>query len=437
VKLESRRKLPGRTRVASAAETIQRATPLARAYGVTRVADITGLDRLGIPVYCAIAPRTRDFLSVYSGKGAEPEDAMAGALMEAIERQANLRAEPKMVRASAQELRRREAIVEPTEILTSLGPEYRDDRRYEWLEGFDLLNEAPAFVPASFAGYRWKHLRSGSIYQRTTTNGLAAGNCLEEAVAQALCECVERDGWTLAELACHWRPRAEVELERGADPGMNFVDDLDRCPLIDLDGISPAVEALLARFHKAGLDPLVRDASSDLGIPVVLAAIAEDEMPGFPQAHLGIGSHPDLAVAVARALTEVAQSRAGDIQGMREDLAPPDGGGDSTGVAVHTRRVESIDRRRWVHGRSSFLRPWRQIEQHRHADVLEDIRLLLARLRRAGIRQAVVVDFSPAGSGLHVVRVVVPGLEMWIADHGLLGDRATAAWRAENRRLYA
>jgi ribosomal protein S12 methylthiotransferase accessory factor len=205
---------------------------------------------------------------------------------------------------------------------------------------------------------------------------------------------------------------------------------VDLHPCIDFTGIGEPVEGLLRKFRTAGLHPIVRDISSDLGIPVVVASVAADEVPGFPQAHLGVGAHPDLRVAAARALTEVAQSRACDIQGVREDLAPPHGDGGAKGVVVHTRRVRHVDRRRWLHRPSSFRRPWQAIEQHQNDDILSDIELVLARLRRAGIQQAVVVDFSPPDSGIAVVRNLIPGLEAWIADRGRIGLRAAAEWRS-------
>lgn len=429
IRLQSRPKSHG-TRTVSPEETIRRVGPLARGLGVTRVSDITGLDRIGIPVWSSVVPKSDDFLTIYSGKGSRHADARAGALMEAIERQAVLRSRPGTVTASAGELRAHSRLADPEQILTALAEHYSDTAPYEWIEGFDLLASRPTFVPAASAGYCWTHLEHGSPHALTTAHGMSAGNCLEEAVAQSLCEWVERDAWTLAELGSYWRRRALVEVSRGRDPGDDFDDDVDRHPCIDFCGIGEPVEGLLRKFRAAGLHPVVRDISSDLGIPVVVASVAADEVPGFPQAHLGVGAHPDLRVAAARALTEVAQSRACDIQGVREDLAPPDGDGGAKGVVVHTRRVRHVDRRRWLHRPSSTFRAWHAIERHEHDDILSDIELILARLLRAGIQQAVVVDFSPPDAGIAVVRLLVPGLEAWIADRGRIGHRAAAQWRS-------
>src|ERR1700683_2777150 len=80
-------------RAAAVEDTLARANRVARSFGVTRLANITGLDRLGIPVYTAVVPKSDDPISVYNGKGTRPVEARAGALMEAIERQTALRAE--------------------------------------------------------------------------------------------------------------------------------------------------------------------------------------------------------------------------------------------------------------------------------------------------------------------------------------------------------
>ena len=429
IALQHRRKVHG-TRTVSAEETVRRVGPLASRFGVTRVSDITGLDRIGIPVWCSVVPKSDDFLTIYSGKAGRHADAKAGALMEAIERQAVLRSRPRTVTASTGDMRKRARIADPDQILTALSADFSDDRPFQWIEGVDLLAGCPAFVPAATAGYCWTHLEHGSPHALTTAHGMSAGNCLEEAIAQSLCEWVERDAWTLAELGSYWRRRALVEISRGCDPGDDFDDDVDRHPCIDFTGIGEPVAGLLRKFRAAGLRPVVRDISSDLGIPAVVACVGADEVPGFPQAHLGVGAHPDLRVAAARALTEVAQSRACDIQGVREDLAPAIGDGGAKGVVVHTRRVRHVDRRRWLHRPSTEFRHWQAIEQHRHDDILSDIELILGRLRRAGIEQAALVDFSPPDSGVAVVRLLIPGLEAWIADRGRIGDRAARQWRA-------
>jgi ribosomal protein S12 methylthiotransferase accessory factor len=401
--------------------------PVARAYGLTRIADITGLDRIGIPTYSAILPDSDDVLSVYNGKGATREDAIAGALMEAIERQAALRARLPLIWGSARELGDR--AISPQSIFMRLDGRPDPEAAYAWVEGFDARTGDPVFVPAGFAGYLWPGDDWMAPFHASTSQGLAAGNCLEEAIAQAICEWIERDAWTLAELRCHWWPRAQIERRTKRDPADDFVDDLEAYPCLDLTEAGETIEGLLKKFRRAGFAPIVRDITSDLGVPVVVATIFEDEVPGFPQAHSGVGCHLDIRVAAARALTEAAQSRAVDIQAMREDIAPAAGDGHAQGIVIHTRRVSRIDRRRWLLAPSAGTRRWQDCPSASTPDVGDDLELLFGAVAKAGVERIAVIDFSPSAE-VAVARVAIPGLEAWAADHGRFGERAAAFWRS-------
>ncbi|MEV4442612.1 hypothetical protein AB0K09_27095, partial [Streptomyces sp. NPDC049577] len=56
----------GAHREVTTEETWRRVRPHLRRAGITRLADITGLDCVGVPVYSAIIPRSNDSISVYS-----------------------------------------------------------------------------------------------------------------------------------------------------------------------------------------------------------------------------------------------------------------------------------------------------------------------------------------------------------------------------------
>src|SRR5215218_5721937 len=74
----------GTHRAVSPAETLRRIRPLLRPAGITRLADVTGLDWIGVPVYQAIRPRSR-LLAVSQGKGLTRAQAQVSALMESLE----------------------------------------------------------------------------------------------------------------------------------------------------------------------------------------------------------------------------------------------------------------------------------------------------------------------------------------------------------------
>ena len=74
----------GTDRVVDPEVTLQRARSVMAVAGITRVATITGLDRIGIPVVTACRPNARS-ISVSQGKGITLAAAKASAVMEAIE----------------------------------------------------------------------------------------------------------------------------------------------------------------------------------------------------------------------------------------------------------------------------------------------------------------------------------------------------------------
>lgn len=413
-------KVDGIERTIPAAETIRRVTKAAQSLGVTRLADITGLDRIGIPVYSSVVPRSHDVLSIYNGKGVRSIDAQVGALMEAIERQTALRARPNIIEGSFLDLCNRSNVLDPGRINQKLADDYSEQRTYSWIEGVDILSGEAWLVPAKLAGYLWDDVPHPSCFEMNDTNGLASGNCREEAICHALCELAERDAWTMAELGAHMLPMQRRSLAYGQH-AKNGPDDLDLFPCLDLES-----NELVQKFHKAGLVPVVRDITSDLGVPTIFASVADEHIIGFPMAHSGLGAHPDVNVALRRSLTELAQSRCADIQGVREDLLPPSAEADC--FSLHTRRVSAINRDSWYLGQSSCERKLDNITSAFFGRIEDDLEFLLERFVACGLNQIIVVDFTPL-SIYSVVRVIVPGIEFWATDHGRLGPRAVAFWR--------
>jgi putative methanogenesis marker protein 1 len=414
------RKVDGTQRVLHPADTLERVRESARSLGVTRLADITGLDRIGIPVYSAIVPRSDDGISVYTGKGLHPIEAKVGALMEAIERQTALKARLPLKEGRFEELRKRYAILDPRDSKDGLSDDYSEARSYSWVWGKDLMSDTEVLVPANWAGYLWKDIPLGPCFQANSSNGLSSGNVKEEAICQALCELVERDAWTLADIGAHLLPWVR---RRVADPENANIgpDDFEVHLSLELDD-DPTVEL----FQRAGLNPVLHDITSDLNIPTVFAAVQDEMIPGFPMVHGGVGTHPDARVAARRALTEAAQSRCVDIQGVREDLLPA----DAMAFNVHTRRISTVNRKSWSLNKSTKVRRLADLPSAIHDDIQSDIDHILSRLRSRGINQVIVVDLTPSDAPYAVVRVIVPALETWSVNHGLLGQRALEYWRA-------
>lgn len=417
----ARPKVDGLQRITSASDTFARAESIAQTLGVTRLANITGLDRIGIPTYSAIVPRSDDLISVYTGKGMRSIDAKVGALMEAIERQVILRTRLPFVQGSYRQLRVVRNIVDPASLNEPLQADYSETGTYSWVFGSDIVSGEQVLVPAKFAGYIWADVPHPSCFSESSTNGVASGNCREEAICHALCELIERDSWSLAELGAHFLPCARRAFASGSffEAGP---DDFEMFPALELTD-----EPLLDLFHRASLFPVLHDITSELGIPTVFAAVPDDYLPGFPMVHCGLGAHPDARVAARRALAEAAQSRCVDIQGVREDILPP--GAAAPVFNLHTRRVSAIDPHAWFLGRSARLRSLGAIPSAIHDDICLDIQHMVSSLVSHGLEQVIVADFSAADDVFAVVRVIVPGLESWAINRGRLGRRALEFWR--------
>jgi ribosomal protein S12 methylthiotransferase accessory factor len=418
-------KADGIERIVPASQTVNSVTTLAESLGVTRIADITGLDRIGIPVYSSIVPDSLDAISVYNGKGMRPIDAKAGALMEAIERQTALNIRLPFIEDTVAHLSSTTATLNPRSMNYEVAADYSEEQTYCWCEGLDIISGQRLYVPAKLAGYSWHDLPHPTTFVTTDTNGLASGNCLTEAISHALCELAERDAWTFVELGAHHMPRQRRAFALGP-ASKDGPDDFEMFPCVDLESCHSAYELLL-KFWSAGLFPVVRDITSELGIPAFFASVCDESITGYPMAHCGLGAHPNADVAIRRALLEVAQSRCVDIQAVREDILPP---GTVTGrFAPHTRRVDVINRESWCFTSSKHLRKLNEIVSHPFPTIGEDLKFLLQRFAACGLNQIIVVDFTPEQTQYSVVRVIVPGIENWALDHGRLGNRALEFWK--------
>jgi ribosomal protein S12 methylthiotransferase accessory factor YcaO len=415
----SERSVPSSVTLAQAKQYVKR-------YGLTRLADITGLDRVGIPVFTAVVPKSEDTISVYNGKGVNLLDASTGALMEAVERQVALHAKLPLETASVRDLQGSGLpIALPESFNHKLRKTYSHDSPYLWTTAYDLASDEWVKVPAGLAGFGPQYLR-GSPFTLNSSNGMASGNCFEEAVCHSLCELIERDAFTLADLRGQWIPRAIREALFGRVEGADGEDDDSACPIVDLDTAGEPITELRDRFERSGLSPVVRDITSDLEICCALAVACDDSVQGFPQAHCGLGAHPNARIAVARALTELAQSRAADIQGAREDIVAAGTTGRSS--ERHMQRVKSIDRRRWLMQEAGAFRPFTDLPSVENDDIRDDVKLIINSLEAAGMGRVLVADFG-APAPFSVVRVMVPGLEFWSLEGGAIGSRALDLWK--------
>jgi YcaO-like protein with predicted kinase domain len=126
----------------------------------------------------------------------------------------------------------------------------------------------------------------------------------------------------------------------------------------------------------------------------------------------GWGADTTAEAAVVRAVTEAYQSRAGVIQGAR----------DSFNVAPKAHRGFTKSTRQKVLDPSQSFGV-SKITGFSSDDISADVEFILGRLAANGMDQATVVDLRSNELGIPVVRVRVPGLSLFVVDHGRPGWR--------------
>jgi putative methanogenesis marker protein 1 len=385
-------------RAVSPEETLARVSEKIPVAGITRVADITNLDRVGIPVFSSIRPTAQEgAVSVYNGKGATPTEARVSAVMEGIERYSAEIHNHEISFGTYPEMAVKGQAMDPRSLNLPRGAD--PDGRLPWVEAWDIVADEGVLVPAHAVFHPLP--RSCPPLFRTNTNGLASGNTREEAVFHGLAEIVERDAWSLVEVTKRPGPRI-------TDPPAGL----------------PA--ELLMKFTDAKVEVTVRDITSDLGIPTC-AAIADDALLRDPRLlTIGMGTHTSARIAFLRALTEVAQSRLTQIHGAREDTTTAD-----LRTRMGYERVRRMNRF-WFDADSEV--PFSALPSAEHDDFLKDIGAIVSALGKAGMARVLVADLTREEIGVPVVRVIVPGLEVYAMDNERIGARCRDAERSRLSR---
>jgi YcaO-like protein with predicted kinase domain len=247
----------------------------------------------------------------------------------------------------------------------------------DWIEGFDLLDDAPVWVPLEAVRLGGE---SAAARYWQSTDGLASGNVLWEAAFHGLCERVERDALTL------WSFAGDAEVAGRCRDPRDFDD--------------PQLAALLARIEAAGLRLRLFDISTDVAIPVCFAAIwppLDSDPARWRHFDLqsGSGCHPEPARAAIRAVTEAAQSRLTAISGARDDFDPGD----------YRARI-ALD-----------LLPFARAEPSAGASPAATVRPadyighIAARLRAIGANSAIIAPLEAGDRGFAVAKALVSDLE--------------------------
>jgi ribosomal protein S12 methylthiotransferase accessory factor len=375
----------GTHRVIVPHQTVERLRPLLPAMGITRIANVTGLDYLGIPVVMVARPNART-LAVTQGKGVDLDHARASGVMEAVESFHGERISLPLKLLAYNEITSRHAVVDPARLPSVPDSIYHPNLPILWIEGFDLVSRSRIWLP-----YESVHVNytlpfpQGTGCFLSSTNGLASGNHILEAISSGICEVVERDSDAL------WLHADAANLESRR---------------VNLDSIDDERSRwILDKYRQAQMAVEVWDTTSDIGIPSFRCHIyeAEDNPNESQGTFFGAGCHPSRSIAVLRALTEAAQSRLTYISGSRDDIERRDYRRPDDETPAERRRREG-----------PAAPPRRRLDVTETQDfptLNEDLAWELTRLQAAGLNQVIVVDLTMPEFNLPVVKIVIPGLE--------------------------
>jgi ribosomal protein S12 methylthiotransferase accessory factor len=247
--------------------------------------------RLDIPVYfstCGADAVNTIGTKKQMGKGGTPEQAEASAVMELAERFSffSFAKNPGNFTTDTYNNVQDRAI--PFEqIAQSVHDESNDldvsrkifeNLPLKWTWGYNLTRQQEVLIP-----FDW-------FFSINEFNGPSAGNCVEEALSQGICEIIERH---TSSLISHNRIRvAGIRPESANDP---------------------LVVEMLEKYQRAGINLYLSDFSLNTGIPTVgVMAIDPSTFPQMSEIVWTAGTTPGPQKALNRALTEVAQL-AGDF----------------------------------------------------------------------------------------------------------------------------
>lgn len=361
----------GTHRVRRPEQTWAAVAPLLSEFGITRIADVTGLDTLGIPVVMAVRPLAKS-LSVSQGKGQTKLLAKVSATMEAIELwHAEHSTKPVVVgRTQAREL---DLPYRLADLASVPHPLLTETTVVDWVESVGMVSGRTVPVPSELVTWTGYHEHRWSPPGlRWSSNGLASGNSRQEASLHALYEIIERD--------------AISRESRSASQ-----DYLDPLSIGD-----ETCSSLIGKVREAGATLTIFRQASRFGVPCFGAKVWS---PDFPVVCLGWGAHLDRNVAVSRAVTEAVQSRLTAIAGSRDDLPP-----------IYRQMRASTEELPLPQRELAWPGPQVASDPESFDDVGSELEWVCDRVRSVGGTEPLLVDLGTTAE-FAVVKVVLPGAD--------------------------
>lgn len=375
--------------------------------GITRVADITYLDRIGIYAYQSVRPDAEEgdgSFTIFSGKGLTKEQCKISAIMEGIERYCAEERNNRdiILKKSIAELRTNYNIVEPKE-LNILNQSISENDEIEWILGYDLIAKSEVYIPAANVCYPY-NFRKHKYPLRNYTTGLAAGNTYLEALFHGLCEVIERDAAAM-----------NIIFKKGISVDIHTIKN-------------KTIRKIIERITKTeGLKLYVKYITTEeINVPVFQVLIDDTFLRNPLYISGGYGAHPNKEIALINALNEAILSRAGTISGGREDLEKFLKAKENFSYEEYKEKY-----RYWFDQEKNIN--FENIESEDLPTILDDMSLCVERLVNAGFDKIIFVNLKKRNIDVPVIKMLVPGLERYSFKMEAFGRHAINHARKEGR----
>ncbi len=369
----------GTERICAPEETWERVRPWLPAFGITRVADMTWLDCVGVPVFAAIRPNSRT-VAQSNGKGLTSMQARVSAVMEGIEvwHSEELRAGD--LTAPIREMK---GLLNYDPYELSLRPEsfLCDQIPIEWIRCEDITSGTRTYLPRELVNLDFcvEHRASFPCFA-SNSNGLASGNSHLEAAMHGLSEVIERDAITQYALQVGRGPRRQVAPE-------TITSALGR--------------DLIERCRRAGAKVYIEDISSEFGVPVFQASVSLDDHYGLLS---GYGCHPNRETALVRAITEVLQERPTLISAARDDIH----------ASSYTMPRRSLTQQNLAQqlAEGNGLVDYESVPTLENEYIERDVQTIVAILEEKLNASVLLADLTRDEYAIPVVKIVVPRMQI-------------------------
>jgi ribosomal protein S12 methylthiotransferase accessory factor len=378
------------------AEAYSHAVRLKSVVGVTRIGMIASLAELdGVYVSQAARPSGAWSSTYGSGKSDSKEGAITGGVMEEVEKWAQEQFAGQPIVCSYSELgEREEHTINPRNLDLPYDSTFTEGTALPWHRCTDLIQGSFPWVPLAAIACPFHAGKNNPFYSARgarvvfSTNGLASGFTLAEAVVHAVCECIER----------HTTRICDLHIE---NPGLTLPRNWPR--RIDLETLPPRTQWLIERLREAKCEISLWDITAGIRVPTLMARVTRD----FRLAE-GWATHPNPGVAGSMALLEACQTLASQVAAGREDLSVQ---ARSLGRHERTRPLRRSVELFWQNHDSSGASV-AEVQGFVTNNIFDEFTWIRERLAQAGIRNLITVDLTRSEiAPAHVVRVLIPGLE--------------------------